>query len=89
MTSRYPTAEEFASWPPPNYIDPETRQPLAMAICIPMSVLVTTFISFRFYSRTVIIHTLGLDDWIMLLAAVSLAPRQDRKTGTIEANVLS
>lgn len=71
MTSRFPTAAEFASFPPPNYIDPETRLPLALAICIPMSVLVTVAISARFYSRTVLVRALGLDDWIMLLAAVS------------------
>lgn len=70
MTSRFPTPEEFASWPPPNYVDPETARPLALGIVIPMSVLVIVAISGRFYSRTVLVKTLGWDDWIMLLAAV-------------------
>jgi len=72
MTSRFPTAAEFASWPKPDYVDPETRRPLALAVMIPMTVLVITFISCRFYSRTVLINALGWDDWIMFLAAVSL-----------------
>jgi len=36
-----------------------------------MTVLVTFFISCRFYCRTVLIYTLGYDDWVMLAAAVS------------------
>jgi ABC-type uncharacterized transport system permease subunit len=71
MTSRFPTAEEFASWPKPNYVDPDTRRPLALAIIIPMTVVVVTFISCRFYSRTVLNYTVGWDDWIMFSAAVS------------------
>lgn len=37
-----------------------------------MTVVVVAFISCRFYSRTVLTKTLGWDDGIMLLAAVSL-----------------
>lgn len=44
-----------------------------MAVVIPMTVLVIFFISCRFYSRTVLIRTLGWDDWTMFVAAVSLA----------------
>jgi hypothetical protein len=73
MTSRFPTTEEFLSFPKPNYVDPVTRRPLAMAVVIPMTVLVIFFISCRFYSRTVLIRTLGWDDWTMFVAAVSLA----------------
>lgn len=45
-----------------------------MAVVIPMTVIVTFFISCRFYSRTVIIYTLGWDDWTMFAAAVSNVP---------------
>lgn len=72
MTSRFPTTAEFLSFPEPNYVDPITRRPLALAVVIPMTVLVTAFISCRFYCRTVLIRTLGWDDWTMLAAAVSL-----------------
>lgn len=71
MTSRFPTPAEFALFPPPNYDDPETRRPLALALVLPMTVLVIAFISGRFYSRTVLVRTLGWDDWFMLAAAVS------------------
>jgi hypothetical protein len=42
-----------------------------MGILIPMTVLVVGFISCRFYCRTVLVNTLGWDDWAMLVAAVS------------------
>jgi hypothetical protein len=42
-----------------------------MAVVIPMTVLVIMSISCRFYSRTVLIYTLGWDDWTMFAAAVS------------------
>jgi hypothetical protein len=71
MTSRFPTPAEFLSFPKPNYVDPETRLPLALAVVIPMTLLVVSFISCRFYSRTIIIYTLGWDDWTMFAAAVS------------------
>ncbi|KAH3977062.1 hypothetical protein HBH51_078270 [Parastagonospora nodorum] len=70
MTSRFPTTAEFLSFPEPNYVDPITRRPLALAVVIPMTVLVTAFISCRFYCRTVLIRTLGWDDWTMLAAAI-------------------
>lgn len=71
MTSRFPTAEEFASFPPPNYVDAPNHLPLALAVVVPMTVLVSVFISCRFYCRTVLIKTLGWDDGTMLVAAVS------------------
>ena len=71
MTSRFPTAAEIQSFPVPNYVDPSTRRPLAIGLITPMTVMVVVFISCRFYSRTVLTKTLGWDDGIMLLAAVS------------------
>jgi hypothetical protein len=71
MTSRFPTAAEFASFPPPNYDNPTTLRPLAIGVITPMTVLVVAFMSCRIYSRTVLTKTLGWDDGIMLLAAVS------------------
>ena len=81
-----PSAEEIATWPPPNYVDPETRRPLVLAIEIPLLLLVVLFVSMRFYSRTILIKALGgvshlsqflplahvfQDDWFMLAAAVT------------------
>ncbi|KAF2732919.1 hypothetical protein EJ04DRAFT_496088 [Polyplosphaeria fusca] len=70
---RLPTPEEMASFPPPNYIDPETRRPFVLAVEIPLTALVITFVSMRFYSRTVLIRALGADDYFMLAAAVVTA----------------
>jgi hypothetical protein len=71
MTSRFPTAAEFLSFPTPNYDDPTTLRPLAIGVITPMTVLVVAFMSCRIYSRTVLTKTLGWDDGVMLLAAVS------------------
>ncbi|KAF2004749.1 hypothetical protein P154DRAFT_571952 [Amniculicola lignicola CBS 123094] len=65
-----PTAEDAASWPAPNYVNPETRRPLVLGIQIPLMILVLSFTTMRFYSRTILIKALGADDWFMLVAAV-------------------
>ncbi|KAF2014143.1 hypothetical protein BU24DRAFT_462955 [Aaosphaeria arxii CBS 175.79] len=65
-----PTAADFASWPPPNFIDPETRRPLVLGIEIPLLCLIVIFTMMRFYSRAVLIRALGADDWCMLVATV-------------------
>lgn len=43
-----------------------------------MSVLVVAFISCRFYCRTILTKTLGWDDGVMLMAAVSSTTRSNR-----------
>jgi chorismate-pyruvate lyase len=45
---------------------------MALGVVIPMSVLITVFMSCRLYCRTVLVKTLGWDDGFMLVAAVSL-----------------
>jgi hypothetical protein len=72
MTSKFPTPQEYAAFPPPNYVNPETKTAQVLGILIPMTVLVIVFISARIWSRTVIVFAVGLDDWLMVVAAVSL-----------------
>lgn len=72
MTSRFPTPQELASFPEPNYVDPVTRQPLVVGITTTMSALVIMLLFCRFYSRTVLVFALGWDDFIMLFAGVRL-----------------
>ncbi|KAF2713200.1 hypothetical protein K504DRAFT_517170 [Pleomassaria siparia CBS 279.74] len=67
-----PTAEQMAAWPAPNYVNPQTRRPLVLGIEIPLMILVIIFTAVRFYSRTVIIRALGMDDWFMLAASLIL-----------------
>jgi hypothetical protein len=57
-----------ASWPKPNYIDPETRGPAAVAVIIALLGLVTILLGIRFYTRIVISKGFGLDD-ILIVAA--------------------
>lgn len=70
MTSKFPTPADIQAWPPLNSVDPDNQLSLALAVNIPVAALVITFISARFYSRTVVLYTLGWDDWVMLVAAV-------------------
>ncbi|USP74052.1 hypothetical protein yc1106_01326 [Curvularia clavata] len=70
MTSRFPTAEEFASFPPPNYVNPTNHLPMALGVVVPMTIIVTVFMTCRLYCRTVLVKTLGWDDGLMLIAAV-------------------
>ena len=72
MTSKFPTPQEYAAFPSPNYVNPETKTAQVLGILIPMTVLVIVFISARIWSRTVIVFAVGLDDWLMVVAAVSL-----------------
>jgi hypothetical protein len=60
MATKLPTFDDILSWPPPNYVDPETRKPLVLAVEIPLMVLVITFISARIYTRTFLVRALGL-----------------------------
>jgi hypothetical protein len=72
--STFPTLEDIAKWPLPNYIDPETRRPLVLGVEIPLTILTILFTAGRFYSRTVIVKALGWDDWFMLAATVRIIP---------------
>ncbi|KAF2503195.1 hypothetical protein BU16DRAFT_448722 [Lophium mytilinum] len=63
-----PTPAEIASWPAPNYINPKTHRPFVLGVEIPLTAFAVLF--GRFYSRTILRRTLGIDDWIMLGAAV-------------------
>lgn len=86
MTSRFPTPAEMAAWPEPNYVDPETYRPLVLAVDIPMTVIVISFVAMRFYSRTVLIFAIGFDDWLMLFAAVRMASFHHCRHGWFRAD---
>jgi hypothetical protein len=72
--STFPTLEDIAKWPAPNYVDPVTRRPLVLSVEIPLTILTIMFTACRFYSRTVIVRALGWDDWFMLAATVRGTP---------------
>ena len=64
------TPDQIASWPAPNYVNPESRGPIVLGLATPSMVLVVIFTGMRFYGKGVLRQALGLDDWIMLAAAV-------------------
>ncbi|KAG0642473.1 hypothetical protein HOY80DRAFT_1105061 [Tuber brumale] len=62
---RYPPPEEYLSWPPPNYTDPETRG--SMLIVVPVVLIIIEFliVVLRLYTRLVHIGRVGADDWLI------------------------
>ena len=66
------TPEEKASWPAPNFENPESRGSIVIGMAVPTMVLVVVFGTMRFYGRGVLRHALGMDDWMMFAAAVRL-----------------
>ncbi|KAH6654632.1 hypothetical protein BKA67DRAFT_658915 [Truncatella angustata] len=59
-----------ASWPVPNYINPETRGSAGKIVGIVLVSLVTIIIILRMYTRRFISKGFGLDDVLILLAFV-------------------
>lgn len=58
-----------ASWPKPNYVDPETRGPAMLVIQVILLIAVTSVLAMRIYARIWITRArLGLDDVLILLA---------------------
>ncbi|KAF2964982.1 hypothetical protein GQX73_g8572 [Xylaria multiplex] len=60
--------EAVASWPKPNYINPESRAPIGKAIGSTLLALVTVILAIRLYSRTRLTRGFGLDDTFICLA---------------------
>jgi hypothetical protein len=66
-------AEVVASWPAPNYVNPENRGMALLVtelIFMPLSMVV---VMARMYVR-VFLAQFGLDDWLMLAAMVCSSP---------------
>ena len=70
-------AEIVAKWPPPNYVDPPTRS--IIALCVPKSILIgiaMISVGLRLWTRIYKRRWLGLDDVLLILAAVSWLPQR-------------
>ncbi|KAI8954537.1 hypothetical protein F4801DRAFT_575275 [Xylaria longipes] len=67
---RIPPIEVVASWPRPNYIDPESRAPVGKIIGSILLGLVTVILAIRLYSRKRLTNGFGLDDMFICLAYV-------------------
>jgi hypothetical protein len=69
---RIPPITVIAQWPTPDYADPVTHGPAILIVNVMFIVLVLVAFVGRFYSRIVIKKWLGIDDFMCVLALVSL-----------------
>ncbi|KAF1994090.1 hypothetical protein P154DRAFT_586904 [Amniculicola lignicola CBS 123094] len=69
-----PTPEDIASWPLPNFENPESRGPVVIGLTVFTMVFAVLFTGVRFYGKGVLRTALGMDDWIMLGATVFSIP---------------
>ncbi|KAH7368699.1 hypothetical protein B0T11DRAFT_277500 [Plectosphaerella cucumerina] len=68
--TRLPPPEVKASWPAPNYIDPEERGPALMIVELVVLPLALICLGLRLYVRLAIVRKTWWDDWLMVMAAV-------------------
>ncbi|KAK4097878.1 hypothetical protein N658DRAFT_433124 [Parathielavia hyrcaniae] len=62
--------EVVATWPEPNYIDPETRGPELIIVEVVFLFLATICVGLRIYVRAGIMGKMETDDWLMVGALV-------------------
>jgi hypothetical protein len=62
----------LASWPAPNYINPETRGPSVVIFNAVLISIVTLTVLLRLYVRASMLRWLGLDDVFIIAALVRL-----------------
>lgn len=68
---RFPPPEVQASWPKPNYVNPERRGNESIIIQGILVALVTLFVSIRLYARLAITKAgIGLDDVLIVISTV-------------------
>jgi hypothetical protein len=65
-----PTLQEMASWPAPNYINPQTLVPAVYGVTIAFTVLMLPFVFARIHMRLRSKGSLLIDDYIIVGAAV-------------------
>ena len=65
-----PTPQEMASWPAPNYVNPHILVPAVYGVTITFTGLMLPFIFTRIYMRLRSQGLLGIDDYIIIGAAV-------------------
>jgi hypothetical protein len=78
-----PTDADRATWPPPNFTNPDSRGLLIIGIEVPITFLAIIVVALRFYARTCIKKVLGGDDWMMLAAMVSISSSLLREPNNI------
>ena len=67
----HPPPQVIASWPTPNYENPQTQGPALMAVTILLSAVGVFTVGARLYSRIAITKVPGLDDALAVISLVS------------------
>ncbi|EKD15373.1 uncharacterized protein L3040_001740 [Drepanopeziza brunnea f. sp. 'multigermtubi'] len=65
-----PPASVIASWPAPNYVDPDTRGNANVILNIAFYVILICFVVLRVFTRTHLNNAFGADDVLILCAMV-------------------
>ncbi|KAI1856340.1 uncharacterized protein JN550_013826 [Neoarthrinium moseri] len=65
---RFPSPEVMASWPKPNYENPENRGPALLIVELVALPLAIICVALRLYVRVHLIKGSGWDDWLMVAA---------------------
>ncbi len=67
---RSPPPEVLASWPTPNYVNPETRGHALTIVELTALSISSICLGLRLYVRARIMRSVDWDDWLMLAGAV-------------------
>ncbi|KAK5278708.1 hypothetical protein LTR20_000916 [Exophiala xenobiotica] len=68
----HPPLSVIATWPKPNYINPETRGPALELVCIIFAAIGIVIVTARIYSRLFITKAPGWDDLLVVIALLFL-----------------
>ncbi|KAF3905036.1 hypothetical protein AA313_de0205336 [Arthrobotrys entomopaga] len=67
---RIPPPEVVASWPKPNYVNPENRGHYLIAVEVSLFSLAALIVTGRIYTRRWLIRSFGWDDWLIIAAVL-------------------
>lgn len=67
---RLPPKDVIATWPEPNYDDPDTKGPSLLVVQLCLMPLAMLALGARLYVRVFLMKKAGVDDWLMLGAMV-------------------
>lgn len=86
---RQPPPEVRASWPAPNFTNPETRGPALVTVELLALSISSLFLGLRLYVRTRVVRSsLDWDDWLMVAGAVCQSTYRFRMGATGDATRL-
>lgn len=77
-----PPVEVAASWPPPNFSNPQSKGPTLVIVELLLISIVCVVVLLRIYSRVYLRKTFGLDDWLILPATVRTLCQRFNTVGT-------